>query len=269
MTNYISDELLSNAADHNLFGEDIKILFTKLAGNFDLVQVYQHSVEGTDKFDITTKKQIKSYIDLYVHFASSGVDIYNCISHIFSDTGPLYTYDLRSKYASYSINHMAFKQHIKPGKSLSFIEKVAFMNSLVTSFREGTEFISEVLLHFQSMNTIYLEQDINKKFYQRNKYLKNRIDYFSNKSEFSFLLSGIDRDLRNSFSHLSYYIDYKKNNVVCKNKGEILKVYSFEEFIKLHSLLSNNVMSFMLAINFLLLANLDPKTFENNYSQLT
>lgn len=264
------DELLQNAVNGDVFGDEMKMIFSKLDDGIELDQHYYSLFNEVERMDIDQKQQLLRYINLFLNL-SKEIDIYKCLDDFILKDNDIYECLFNMKVSTYGINFATYKTKQKSLETrkyeLTYTDKTDFMLSAKNVYAEGIEVISEILMFFVLITEKITGSNI-KKVVKNHSTLNKRILYIEKIKELDFMLLGVNREMRNAFSHISYSINIDKSEVHISSQGIKIDVISFEEFFHLLRDSANNIHAFQMCVNYLILAGLNKDFARDVYDRL-
>ncbi len=264
------DELLQNAVNGDVFGDEMKVIFSKLDNGIELDQHYYSLFNEVERMDIDQKQQLLRYINLFLNL-SKKIDIYKCLDDFILKDNDIYECLFNMKVSTYAINFATFKTKqtglVTRKHELSYSDKTEFMLSAKNIYAEGIEVISEILMLFIIITEKITDSNI-KKVVNNHTTLNKRILYVEKIKALNFMLLGVNREMRNAFSHISYSINIDKSEVHILSQGIKIDVISFVEFFHLLRDSANNIHAFEMCVNYLILVGLHKDMAKDVYDRL-
>lgn len=277
MINYdeinFNNSLLSNSAKEGIFRESVQEWYRKIDEGIESKEFYYkylyETLKGQNKVQLTL---MKNYIDMYMMYTGKIEDFYQEFIDFIFNNSSYSTISIHNAMTTFILNRTDLENSMKSMQKkqvLSNNEKRKFLTDQLRLYQEANEFISKILLFIIILDEKSNGNKITSKFLKKYSTFHKRIEYVEkNLLNYNFVLTGVNKTIRNASSHLEYRADGESAKIIIMKNGKNIEEINYENFAYSNMYIYNNISGFMLANNYLFLCTLDLKSAKKIYGIL-
>lgn len=277
MINYdeinFNNNLLSNSAKEGIFRESVQEWYRKIDEGIESKEFYYkylyETLKGQNKVQLTL---MKNYIDMYMIYTGKIEDFYQEFIDFIFNNNSYSTISIHNAMTTFILNRTDLEKSMKSMQKkqvLSNNEKRKFLTDQLRLYQEANEFISKILLFIIILDEKSNGNKITSKFLKKYSTFNSKIEYVKkNLLNYNFVLTGVNKTIRNASSHLEYRADGESAKIIIMKNGKNIEEINYENFAYSNMYIYNNISGFMLANNYLFLCTLDLKSAKKIYGIL-